>query len=114
MAGFSKLQIRAVLMAAFVVTVCVAAAAGPACADPLQDANAAVARSDFATALPLYRALAEKETSPRKSSLATCTRLAPASNAIGSRRRNGTAKPPTPAMMAQRLRSAISGAIGRA
>jgi TPR repeat protein len=59
-AGFSKLQIRAVLMAAFVVTVCVAVAAGPACADPLQDANAAVARSDFATALPLYRALAEK------------------------------------------------------
>jgi uncharacterized protein len=59
-AGFSKLQIRAVLKAALVVTALVATAAGPACADPLMDANAAVARGDFATAVPLYRALAEK------------------------------------------------------
>src|ERR1700761_423352 len=59
-AGFSQLQNRAVLIAAFVVAVGVAPAAGPACADPLMDANAAVARGDFAAAVPLYRALAEK------------------------------------------------------
>jgi TPR repeat protein len=58
--GFSKLRIRAVLIAAFVVAVGVAPAAGPAFADSLMDANAAVARGDFAIAVPLYRALAEK------------------------------------------------------
>jgi uncharacterized protein len=53
--GFSKLLIGAVLIA-----VLAAAATGSALADPLADANAAEARGDFAAAVPLYRALAEK------------------------------------------------------
>jgi uncharacterized protein len=52
----SKLQIRAVLITMLLA----AAAAKPAFADPLADANAAEARGDFAAALPIYRSLAEK------------------------------------------------------
>jgi TPR repeat protein len=52
----SKLQMRAVLIAALLA----AAATNPAFADALADANAAEARGDFAAALPIYRALAEK------------------------------------------------------
>jgi hypothetical protein len=37
-----------------------AAAAKPAVADPLPDANAAEARGDFTAAVSLYRTLAEK------------------------------------------------------
>jgi TPR repeat protein len=53
----SKLRIRAVLIAVLLAAV---AAAKPAFADPLADANAAEARGDFAAALPIYRSLAEK------------------------------------------------------
>src|SRR5262249_35946083 len=52
----SKRPMRAMLIAALMA----AAAANPAFADPLADANAAEARGDFAAALPVYRALAEK------------------------------------------------------
>jgi uncharacterized protein len=52
----SKLQMRAVLITMLLA----AAAAKPAFADPLADANAAEARGDFAIALPIYRSLAEK------------------------------------------------------
>lgn len=55
MVNCPKPLIRAVLMAALA-----AAAAKPALADPLADANAAEARGDVAAAVPLYRALAEK------------------------------------------------------
>jgi hypothetical protein len=48
------------LMRAMLVAVLAAAAAEPASADPLADANAAEARGDFTSAVPLYRALAEK------------------------------------------------------
>jgi uncharacterized protein len=48
------------LMRAMLIAVLAAAAADPASADPLADANAAEARGDFAAAVPLYRALAEK------------------------------------------------------
>jgi TPR repeat protein len=48
------------LMRAMLIAVLAAAAANPASADPLADANAAEARGDFAAAVPLYRALAEK------------------------------------------------------
>jgi TPR repeat protein len=63
-AGFLKQKNRAGLTLALVVAVSalvsILAASGPAFADPLADANAAVARGDFAAAVPLYRALAEK------------------------------------------------------
>src|SRR6516162_9725937 len=52
----SKPRRHAVLIAALMA----AAAANPAFADPLADANAAEARGDFAAALPIYRSLAEK------------------------------------------------------
>jgi uncharacterized protein len=52
----SKLKVAAVLMA----TLLAVAAAEPASADSLSDANAAEARGDFAAALPIYRSLAEK------------------------------------------------------
>ena len=57
MSDRSKLRIRAVLIAVLLAAV---AAAKPAFADPLADANAAEARGDFAAALPIYRSLAEK------------------------------------------------------
>src|SRR6516162_9352802 len=52
----SKPRRHAVLIAALMA----AAAANPAFADPLADANAAEARGDFAAALPIYRSLAER------------------------------------------------------
>ena len=56
MSDRSKPRRHAVLIAALMA----AAAANPAFADPLADANAAEARGDFAAALPIYRSLAEK------------------------------------------------------
>src|SRR4029077_15558013 len=53
----SKLRIGAVLPPVLLAAV---AAAKPAFADPLADANAAEARGDFAAALPIYRSLAAK------------------------------------------------------
>jgi uncharacterized protein len=48
------------LMRAMLIAVLAAAAADPASADALADANAAEARGDFAAAVALYRTLAEK------------------------------------------------------
>jgi uncharacterized protein len=59
-ADVSKRQIRAVLTIAVVVVFVFVAASRAAFADPLADANAAVARGEVATAVPIYRALAEK------------------------------------------------------
>jgi hypothetical protein len=104
----SKLQMRPVLITMLLA----AAAAKPAFADPLADANAAEARGDFAAALPIYRSLAEKGNVGAQKHLGYLYGSAPASTAIGSRRRSGTARQRRPATKAPPRRSVSSDAIG--
>ena len=86
-----------------------AAAAKPAVADPLADANAAEACCDFTAAVSLYRTLAEKGNVVAQKRLGYS---APASSAIGSKPRSGTAGPRRAATTAPQRRSASSDAIG--